>query len=255
MTQSIAPIFDDGESQLFEVKRGLAFPILAPDAATRARLSATNVEPYGRAPWVTNTDVKVQISWTLSNLDDEGHAVEVLIDPWNEFGRYWPGLQVTNAEEGKFQPNRSGIDEFLPLEGKGSGDASRRHGTFTFDEMNEVAIDFATVLNMIKNPPGTTAGQPPPQMMADLLPTYTNHAFNAENISNTDLLVKQYVPAVVPGLTGVDFGLRTFEHATIALEITVEVVDLVGGRVQEQGKNAALLEPPTEIITTGTAGP
>jgi hypothetical protein len=28
----------------------------------------------------------VQVTWTISNLDDEEHVVELLVDPWNEFG-------------------------------------------------------------------------------------------------------------------------------------------------------------------------
>jgi hypothetical protein len=30
MTKAVAPIYDDGEMQIFEVKKGIAFPILAP---------------------------------------------------------------------------------------------------------------------------------------------------------------------------------------------------------------------------------
>jgi len=256
LTPEVPPIFEDDESQLFEVKRGLQFPILAPTTAQQAALNAETVEPYGRKPWITNKDVKVQLTWTISNLDEQQHVVEMLIDPWNEFGRYYPGMNLVNADEEEFKPNFSGIDRYYVLEGKGAGASSRRHGTCTFDDMNEMAIDFATVQNMIKFPPPLPNGaQADPEEMADPLPTYVNHAFNFINHSYDDPLVAPYIPAVIAGLTGVDFGFRTTEKATIALDIQIEVVDLGEGRVQEAGSKDPLLEKTTEVVTVGSPVP
>jgi len=256
LTPDVPPIFDDGETQLFEVKRGMQFPIVQPTATQEASLAGQVVEPYGRMPWVTNKDSKVQLTWTLSNLDDKEHVVEVLVDPWNEFGRYYPGMTLTNAQEQKFQPNSSGIDHYFVLDPSSAGDSSRRHGTFTFDDMNEMAIDFATVQNMIKFPPPLPGGvQTDPDMMADPLPIYANHAFNLINHSYNDILVKPYIPQVIAGLTGIDFGFRTTEKATIALDIQIEIVDLGQERVEQAGENKALLAPTTEVVTVGSAVP
>ena len=263
LTPEVAPIFDDGETQLFEVKRGFQFPILQPDGATMGGLNQMATEPYGRMPWITNRDVKVQLTWTLSNLDDAPHVVEVLIDPWNEFGRYYPGMTLTDAEDQTFEQNFSGIDRLYVLEGKGSGAASRRHGTFTFADMNEMAIDFATVQNMIKFPPPPPNGAPvDPDMMVDSLPTYVNHAFNFINHSYDDVLIAPHIPVVIAGLTGIDFGFRLTEAAgadpeqrKVALEIQIEVVDLGQGRVQESGSSETLLEETTEVVTVGSALP
>lgn len=256
LTREVAPIFDDGETQLFEVKRGLALPILQPSESERAALSREVVEPYGRAPWITDHDLKLQLSWTLSNLDEKSHVVELLIDPWNEFGRYSPGMQLTNADEQKFQPNSSGIDQYFLVEGKNAGESARRHGTFTFEDMQELAIDFATVQAMIKNPPPLPGGfDADPAAMTDPLPIYANHAFNFVNHSYRDVLVKPYIPRVIAGLTGVDFGFRTSEPATVALEIQIEVVDLGRGRVQEEGSQAPLLAPSLEVVSVGTPPP
>ena len=256
LTPDVPPIFEDDESQLFEVKRGLQFPILDPSPAEANALNQQVVEPYGRKPWITNADVKVQLTWTLSNLDQDPHVVEMLIDPWNELGRYYPGMTLTDAEEQTFKPNFSGIDRYYILEGKGSGASSRRHGTCTFDDMNEMAIDFATVQNMIKFPPPLPNGvQSDPDMMVDPLPIYANHAFNFINLSTDDVLVAPYIPKVIAGLTGVDFGFRTTEKATIALDIQIEVVDLGQGRVQEAGSNKKLLAKTTEVVTVGSAVP
>ncbi|MEO8902567.1 MAG: hypothetical protein ABI627_13665 [Polyangiaceae bacterium] len=281
MTKSVAPIFNDGETQLFEVKRGLQFPIVAPTASERSALGK-NVEPYGRTPWITNQDVKVQLTWTLSNLDDSEQVVEVLIDPWNEFGRYYPGMQLADANEQKFEPNLSGIDHYFVLAASSAGESSRRHGTFTFDDMNEMAIDFATVQAMIKHPPPLPGGvQEDPDMMTDPLPIYANHAFNTQNRSYNDVLVAPYIPQVIAGLTGVDFGFRVSKAvdadcmtatddntdagtgtstkicggATVALEVAIEIVDQGKGRVQEQGGTKPLLKATTEVVTVGSPVP
>jgi len=258
LTPDVAPIFEDDESQLFEVKRGLQFPILDPSPAEADALNQQVVAPYGRKPWITNQDVKVQLTWTLSNLDEDQHVVELLIDPWNEFGRYYPGMTLTDAEEQTFKPNFSGIDRYYVLEGKKAGASSRRHGTCTFDDMDEMAVDFATVQNLINWPgplPLPNGAPMDPDMPVDPLPTYANHAFNFINRSSDDLLVAPYIPAVIAGLTGVDFGLRTTEKATIALDVQIEVVDLGQGRVQDAGSSKKLLAKTTEVVTVGTAVP
>jgi hypothetical protein len=252
MNPSVAPIYDDGEMQIYEVKAQVQFPILAPDPLTMESLQGRDIPPYPRAPWVTNTDVRVQLTWTLSNLDAEERVVEVLIDPWNEFGRYWPGLQVTDAENEEYMPNLSGIDKYYIIPGRDAGDASRIHGTYTFDDMDEMAIDFATVMNMIAYPPmipgGDGAGE-----YEDPTVTYTNHAFEVRNRSFKDPLVKPYIPAVIPGLTGIDFGLRSYTPATIAIEVAVEVVDQGNGRVRERGSDDPLLEAPAEARRRSSA--
>lgn len=252
MDQSLAPIYDDDEMQLYEVRLGVQLPILAPNAAERAQLDDQPMSPYGTAPWVRLEDVRVQLSWTLTNLDDEQHAVEVLVDPWNEFAKYFPGLQLVDAENGEYLPNLSGIDYLYLVEGVSAGEASRRHGTYTFDDLDEMARDFATTMNLIENPPGPMAGQDEDD---DPTVTYVNHAFAFQNHSERDLLVKEWVPPVVPGLVGFDIALRTSEPAKVAIEVVAEVVDTGSGKVKTDGKKGTLLEAPTTVITVGTAAP
>jgi hypothetical protein len=256
MNPSVAPVFQTDTMTIYEVKKGLQFPIIAPTTALPDPVDG-QYEPYGREPWITLKDVRVQLTWTLTNLDDTEHNVELLVDPWTEFGRYWPGLTLVDPNEGKYMPNLSGIDHYYPLEPVSAGDASRAHGTYTYDDMDELARDFATVMDLIKFPPTTYPGGQPidPMAQANVLPSYVNHAFDFENHSSDDPLVKQWIPATVAGLTGVDFGLRTYEQATIALEIVVEVTDQGTGKVRQEGAKDALLPPTTTIITVGTAGP
>lgn len=250
MTAEVAPLYDDGELQIFEVKKGVAFPILAPSDLTRGELNQLHVEPYGRRPWVTTDDVEVQLSWTLSNLDDRAHDVELLVDPWNEFARYYPGLQLTDADNQEYLPNLSGIDQRYAVGPSSSGDASRVHGTYTFADLKELATDFATVMNLLKNPP-------PGEADADDDPTvvYANHAFHRQNRSYRDALTQAWVPDVIAGLTGLDVGFRTSEPANLAIEVAIEVVDQNGKRLRPPGSSAPLLPPTENVLTLGVAPP
>ncbi|MDF3069909.1 MAG: hypothetical protein K0R38_5510 [Polyangiaceae bacterium] len=250
MTDAVEAIYDDGELAMYEVKKGIAFPILAPDAVTRGQLNARATAPYGPHPWVTTDDVDVQVNFTISNLDDEEHVVQMLVDPWNEFGRYYPGLQLTNAEDEEYMPNFSGIDKRYIAPGKGAGEASRLHGTYTFTDLQEMATDLATVMSLLADPPATEDEEEDPTV------AYTNHAFHSQNRSDDDPLVAQWVPQVVAGLTGLDIGFRTYERANLAIEVAIELVDKNGKRIRREGdEEKPLLEPTEEIITVGVAAP
>lgn len=253
MTSNMGAIYDDGEMQLYEVKLAVQFPIRAPDADEVAALEP-GVQPYNIEPFILNEDVKVQISWTLSNLDADSHYVELLIDPWNEFGRYWPGLSVVDAEDEESLPNLSGKD--IPFDLPGVNDdnrPSRKHGVFTFQDMDELAIDFATVMQIM-----LTAPPPDPTMDAADNPAVAlvNHAFAIENKSYKDPYVAKYIPGTIAGLVGIDLGLRTHEPANIAVEIVVEVVgkgedsDKVIAR--EDDGDTPRLPIPATFITIGS---
>jgi len=246
MTSDMTPVFDDGEEQIYEVKLPVGFPIVQPTEAQLNSLGEVeNVPNYlPRWPWLTSADVDVQITWTLSNLDAETHNVWLLIDPWNEFGRYWPGFQ--EGDEGEQIPNFSGIQFYFEVPGTESGRETRRHGTLTFADMQELAIDFATVMNLIANPPASDDPEYDPTT------TYANHAFHPENRSHNDVLISGYLPTLVPGLTGIDLGLRTHERANVAVEIGIEIVDKGNQKVLD--KDLTPWPEPDEFITVGTGG-
>lgn len=256
MNEQVAPYYDDGELTLYEVRLPVSLPIAAPTEATLQALPDGEFEPYGRHPWLTSDAIKVQLTWTMTNLDPQDHDVELLIDPWNEFGRYWPGLALIDAEDGEYLPNLSGYDVQFQLPGTerdaGSSIRSRRQGTLTYQDMEELAIDFATVMNLIRNPPSPPAGG-----LNDVSPqiTYANHAFAVENRSFSDALVRPYVPSIIAGLVGFDLGLRTREPANIAVEIAVEVVDEVGDYVLEDSSQQEPFEAPEQYFTVGSGGP
>lgn len=215
MTADTPAFIDEGDSTIFQVKRAVSLPILLPSEADLAVLG-TVVPPYTRTPWITTKDVKVQVSWTISNLDKDAHNVEILLDPWNEFARYVPGISVGEEET---VPDLSGIDILMRVEGR-----SRKKGVFTFDDMDEVATDLATAANLIAGAGGGA--------MDDGVNGLVNHAFEIHNrSSDNDRLIKAYIPRTIAGLVGFDFGLRTFEQGNVGVEIIVEVTDVAGNRV------------------------
>jgi hypothetical protein len=252
MDENITPVYEDEEMSIYEVKRSVAFPIIAPNDEAMAALQNNPMEPYDRQPWITLEDVRVQLSWTVTNLDDVQHTVQIIIDPWNEFGWYYPGLTLVDAEEGEYLPNLSGIDRRFVLDGANKGKYSRRQGVFTYEDLDEMARDFATVMALIDNPPTSLPGGGMLEEGETALPTYVNHAFDEQNHSERDPLTRPWVPGVVAGLTGIDMGLRTTEPARIALEVVVEITDQGTGKVRQEGENDALLPKNDTIITIAT---
>jgi len=245
MNESVEPIYDDGELTIYEVKAEFALPIAAPDQASQNALDEQDVEPYGAGPWVQNDQVEVQVSWVISNLDAETRNVRLIFDPWNEFGRYWPGVSVVDEESGEAAPNLSGYERLLEVPGTSVAGEARVHGVVTFDAMHELAVDFATVMSIIENPPPEDDPNQPYNAA-----TLANHAFEIHNQSQDDLLVSAYIPEVIAGLTGFDFGLRTFdEPGNVALEIVVEVVDTGDQRVLERDSTDPVLEVPETQFT------
>jgi hypothetical protein len=266
MDESVMPSYSNDDMTLFEVKKAVQFPIIAPNDEALAALQNTQVEPYGRQPWVTLADHRVQLSWTLTNLDDEQHEVQILVDPWNEFGRYYPGLTLVDAENGEVLPNLSGIDNRYILEATSKGAGSRRQGVYTYEDLDELARDFGTVMSLIDNPPTSYPGGGMLEEGESALPAYVNHAFDVQNRSARDPLIRAWIPGVVAGLTGIDVGLRTEDGQCMddgmggrtcraprmALEVVVEITDLGSDKVRREGARDELLPPTQEIVTIGT---
>ncbi len=242
LSESVPPVYSDGELTIYEAKTGLSLPIIAPRQEQLDALSQEEMDPFARRPWVTHDDVGVQVTWTLSNLDAESRSVWVMIDPWNEFGRYEPAIQGEGDEAVR---DLSGIDMLFLVPGTDEDDGARLVGTFTFDDMDELAVDFATVFKILND------AVPASEEDEDPRSTLVNHAFNVRNRTYASPLLEPYRPSVVPGLIGFDFGVRTAAPANVALEIAVEIVDRRGDRVAERGESARLLLEPEAVISAG----
>jgi hypothetical protein len=245
MTDQIAPSYSDQELTLYEVQTPVELPVRKPNDQERQALQGLGDQPpYPRAPFLLVDDTRVEIRFTLSNLDDQEHTIELLLDPWNEFVRYRPGIQVVSDEE--TVPNFSGYDKFFVLPGK-----SRTQGTITSDDMRELAIDLATVQNILAQPVDPMAAMSPTMLV--------NRAFNLQNRSNDgDPLLTPLIPKVIAGVTGFDLGLRGYAAGNVAVEITIDVTDVNGNRVIEPGNSDPSITPmgiPHTILSPPAANP
>lgn len=251
MTDKTAPFYSDGELTLYEADGHVQLPIRAPTDAERAGLDGA-IGPFGHHPWVTTADVGVQVTFTLANLDKSNHSVKVLVNPWNEFGKYVPGVSVVGDNA---VPNLSGIEKLYDLPGVGTGSSSRIDGTFTYDDMDELATDFATVIDILKDPGLAQMGMAMGgQNQDDPRVALVNHAFNVQNRSGNSPYTDKYIPKTIPALVGFDIGLQTTEPANVAIEYAIEVVDRSGDRVLAPGDPGPKLEPRDHVYTVGGTG-
>jgi hypothetical protein len=248
MNDRVAPIYDDGERALYEVRLPVGLPVLQPTEAERRALATRGFAPFPRQPWVELSDLSVQVTWMLVNLDRQAHDVEILVDPWNEFGRYSPGLILVNEQDGEALPNLSGIDvrRVVPGSRDAEGRSTRVTGTFTFGDMDELAQDFATVIHIIENVTPPSDGENDPRI------AYANHTFHVDNRQGSTPLTDRYRPGTIPALTGFDLGLRTTRPANVAIEIAIEIVDRNGERVRAAGSAEPILNVPRRVYTVGS---
>jgi hypothetical protein len=245
MTSTMAPFSSDGETMLFQVQVPVPLPVRAmSDADVQAAGAAPAGTPYPRGVFLRAEDEAVEVHFTLSNVDAVPHNVWLLIDPWNEFVRWHPGLTVT---EEAVIPN-FGYDQYFAVPAR-----QRVDGTITTDDVHEIAIKLAAAEQLLASP------QAQAQMTAgntfDATST-ANNIFNPQNRSNSvpsDLLYTPWIPPVIAGVTGFDLGLRTSEPANVAVEITMEVQDLRGDRFVQQDSNAAQMGAPPQTLSPPSA--
>lgn len=234
--ENVAPLYEDDQTSIYQVTTPVELPLRQPTAEEAAALGAQ--APYPRAPFQLSGDTRITVRFTLTNLDDEQRTVELLVDPWNEFVRYRPGLSA--GEEDSMTPNVSGIDRWFVIPPK-----SRIEGILPPDDFLELATDLGIAMNIAAQPvaEGDFAG-----------PGLYNRTFHQQNRSSEpDLLLDRYRPASSAGIVGFDLGLRTGTRAKIAVELVIDVEDIHGDRVipvdnpddlQPIGVPGTILEPP-----------
>jgi len=230
MTDKTPPYYSDGQLTLYQVEVPVALPVRKMTSAdVQAVGAAPKGTPYPRGVFLRAEDESVEVRFTISNIDAAPHDVWLLIDPWNEFVRWRPGVTVIDDET--TMPNY-GYDMEFTVAGK-----QRIEGTITADDVHEIAIKLAAVEKLLASPQaqgqGTGTGYDATQI--------ANNIFNPQNRSNSvpsDLLYTPWIPPVVAGVTGFDLGLRTTEPANVAVEIVIDVQDLRGNRFVPQDKKA-----------------
>lgn len=242
MPENTAPTFDDGQTQIFQVSREVRLPYRRAEEGERTR---GELFPYPRYPFHHTSQTRVTVRYALTNLDDAAHNVEILIDPWNEFVRYVPG--VTMVREDEAVPNFSGIQRMTVLPPK-----ARLEGIITPDDMVELARDLTVAMALERTPPdaeGDFGGA-----------SLYNRTFNIQNRSSEpDPVLRQWMPpngpdVVIAAVTGFDLGLRTYEPSKIAIELVIDIEDLDGEKVVLAGDpEGRKLNRPGETLTPPAA--
>lgn len=240
MTSEIMPYYSDGNLTLYQVNLPVPLPVRRPTSAEiQSLVGAPKGTPYPRSPFLKVGDESIEVHYVISNLDTSPHTIWMLIDPWNEFVRYNPGVTVVSDDE--TDPN-FGYDLSFYVDGN-----SRVEGDLTSDDMQEVATRLAAAENVISQ--AAAISMQAMQGNGTDPTTLVNHIFNPQNWSNTnDPLFTPWVPPVVAGLTGFDLGLRSVnESANVAIEITIQVQDLNGNRFVAATSTDQIGIPPKVI--------
>jgi hypothetical protein len=254
MTSMSAPYYMDGQITLYQEQIEVQLPIRKPTDAEKSG-AAPKGTPYSHAPFITVDDESVEVHYVLSNLDAKPHSVWLLIDPWNEFVRWKPGVTVVSDEE--TLPNE-GYDQQFVLAPK-----SRLEGTITSDDTKEIAIKLASVQKFLASPQAQASTSSTSDNSLD--PTQVcNNIFDYQNRSNSvppDPFFTPWIPPVVAGLTGFDLGIRMEidqgsgdgTAGNVAVEITMDVVDLNGNRMVPQDSTQAKIGVPGKTLSPPAA--
>ncbi len=232
MLETTPAAYDDGETQIFQVSREVRMPFRRPNDDERPQGQA---DPYPRMPFHVAPDTRITVRYTLTNLEDDTRTVELLIDPWNEFVRYQPGVAQGDEET---IPNFSGIDKFFVLPPKG-----RIEGIFTPDDMVELATDLGTAMALQRRPPAADGEFGGPGLY--------NRAFNIQNRSSEpDPVLAPWIPrGPIAAIVGFDLGLRSYQPAKVAVELVIDVEDLHGERIVKTGEEDRQVGRPGTVLT------
>jgi len=217
ITGETVPALMSEEAAIFVVEQRVELPVRAPSQTALADLqtAAGKFEglPFPRMPWIARGDLELSVDFTLYNLDDQPHDVTVIVNGFNEFDEYVPGITVVDDE---LVIDFSQWERLYKVEGK-----QRLTRTIREEELDEAAVDLATVVN----------GAPS-----------SNQVVYFENLSDRDERSRAFIPAVVPGLGGFRLGLRTTEAANVLLEATVKVRE-VEDRLADDDDDVFMLMP------------
>jgi hypothetical protein len=217
LTADTAPAIMGEDDALFIVETHAELPIKQPTAAELTELrngrSRYPMLPFDRLPWVERGELELQLDFSLNNLDDQPHDVDVIVNGANEFFEYEPRVLVVDD---RVVPLHSQWERRYTVPAKGRLTRSVRE-----DEFDEVAVDLATVVNGAPN---------------------SDEIVYFENKSRSDERSIKYIPKVIPGLTAIRLGLRSTEAMTILLEATLRVRD-VGDKLAEENEPQMRLMP------------
>lgn len=227
VTSDAAPAAMSDEAAAFVIERRVEFPFVPPTPEEMAMLEAGagQATPFARMPWVRRGDVGVEIDWVIHNLSDTPLELTFTLNGFNEFHEYFPAFTI---EDDEIIFDFSGWERLFALPAHG-----KLEGTIREEEIDEVAIDLATVVNGAPN---------------------ANEIVYFENQSAHDPRARMFIPAVIPGLTGVRLGVRVGGSVSddpmmmtaappVVVEASVRLRDFED-RVAEEGDPAWPLPAP-----------
>ncbi len=237
MLETTPAAYDDGQVQIFEVHLPVELPLRR---VGNGEVSGGALPPYPRTPFHLAKDTRVTARYTLSNLENVPHVVELLVDPWNEFVRYEPGVVQDDEET---TPNLSGIDRFFTLP-----PLTRIEGIITPDDFVELATDLGTAMAIAQTPPAGDSAFGGPILY--------NRAFNVQNRSSEpDPVLAPYFPKTIAGIVGFTLGLRTSEPSKVALEVVLDVEAVTDDRVIPMGEGTRRVGRPGTALVPPAPGP
>ena len=225
MTSTAPPYYSDQELTLYEAQKQVPLAIIKPSSSQESALGK-GVAPFPHAPYLLASDVTVEIHYTITNVNPTAQTIELLIDPWNEYGYWSPGVTIVDDDD--TEPNFSGIDEYFLVQGK-----SRVEGTITSDDWLNLATNLATVESVLLAPPTNLSVN---------LGTFCNHVFDIQHRSNDgDPLVTPYIPSVIPGITGFNLASGPPSRRTSRSSSSWTSPTTTGTASSPEGTNEAVL--------------
>ncbi len=213
--------FESMDLTVYLVETRAELPVRAPSDADLAALATPDgrMHPFPRRPWVERGAYELEISWVLSSLSTNRETVTLTINGVNEFNEYVPGINVVDDD---FIIDFAQWERTFLLE-----PGQRLTGTIREEELDEVAVDLATVVNGAPN--------------ANQIVYFMNH-------SDHHALSRQYIPGVIPALVALRVGLRAESEGgtgpPVALEFVITARD-THDRLVSAGEQAWMLPVPT----------
>jgi hypothetical protein len=183
--ETTPPFIVGEEESLYVVETRVDFPVHAPTDMEMAELGNDVVPPFARRPWVQRDDYAVEVDLVVSNLEPTPQTITVTVNGINEFNEYVPSAAIVDDDL---------VIDFAQWERTYRLEAGeRRIVTVREEELDEIAVDLASVVNMVD---GVDCGYQANQIVYFM------------NQSSLDPRSMACVPAMIPGLVGVKVGVR-----------------------------------------------